>query len=228
MGAGCEVADRVEPLADGEQRSFEREVVAGRDEERAGDAARTEQCRKSRQESVDEARLCFLEQRVQRVLQWAGAVEDRDRLRHAGKLGTFGVQTEMTGQLDRKRLDVLSEDDRQPSRKKLVCDLFEMLARGGGSSARGRRLLAKDRRLEALKQRARLDAELGDERRARLAVCLERLGLAPRPVEREHQLATQPLTHGMLRDGPLEVGNELGMTPDCQLRLGVLLDQGQP
>ncbi len=63
---------------------------------------------------MDEARLCFLEQRVQRVLQWAGAVEDRDRLRHAGELGTFGVQTEMTGQLDRKRLDVLSEDDRQP------------------------------------------------------------------------------------------------------------------
>ena len=82
--------------------------------------------------------------------------------------------------------------------------------------------------MQALQERARLDAELGDERRARLAVYLERLGLAPRPIEREHQLAAQPLTQRVLCDRALELGDELGMTADGQLRLGVLLDKRQP
>src|SRR3954466_13640000 len=50
-----------------------------------------------------------------------------------------------------------------------------------------RRVLPQDCLLELLQLSARLDAQLLDERHPRIAVRLERLCLATRPVEREHQ-----------------------------------------
>ena len=56
-----------------------------------------------------------------------------------------------------------------------------------------RGVLREDRVVEPAQLRPGLDADLLHQRRARLAVGLERLGLAPRPVQREHAAAVQPL-----------------------------------
>ncbi len=50
-------------------------------------------------------------------------------------------------------------------------------------------LLPENRRVELLERRARLDSEPFDECSPRLLVRLERFGLPPRTVERQHQLA---------------------------------------
>ena len=61
------------------------------------------------------------------------------------------------------------------------------------------RLLAEDRALEPLEGGARLDPELLDEQLLRLLVGGERVGLAARPVEGEHELAAQALAERVLR-----------------------------
>jgi hypothetical protein len=61
----------------------------------------------------------------------------------------------------------------------------------GGRRRRGpveRLIVRKDRVLEPLKLGAGLDADLLNERAARLPVGLQRLGLAPRAVQRQHPL----------------------------------------
>jgi len=58
----------------------------------------------------------------------------------------------------------------------------------------GQRLvLAQDRPLELLQRRPGLDPELIDEQLPPGPVGLERLGLPPGAVEREHQLGARPL-----------------------------------
>ena len=54
--------------------------------------------------------------------------------------------------------------------------------------------------MQLLQHRARLDPELLDQLVAPRAVDGERVGLAARAVEREHQLAAQPLAQRMLAD----------------------------
>ncbi len=61
------------------------------------------------------------------------------------------------------------------------------------SRHRGRALLPQDLVLELLQPPARLDAELVDEPASRVLVGLQRLGLAPSGVEREHQLRARGL-----------------------------------
>ena len=56
--------------------------------------------------------------------------------------------------------------------------------------------------MERAQLRPGLDADLLDEHAARVAVGLERLGLAPAAVEREHQLAGEPLARRVLGDEP--------------------------
>ena len=60
---------------------------------------------------------------------------------------------------------------------------------------------------------ARLDAELLHEQPARGLVGGERVGLAARAVEREHQLAAKPFAKRMLRRERLELADELGVAP---------------
>ena len=56
-----------------------------------------------------------------------------------------------------------------------------------------RRFLPEDRLLELPQPVAGLDPELVDERAAGFLVTLQRLRLATGAVEREHELATEPL-----------------------------------
>ncbi len=89
-------------------------------------------------------------------------------------------------------------------------------------------IVIQDLPLEALQLPARLDAELVDERPSRGLVDVERVRLAPRAIEREHQLATQPLLEWMLGDEGLELGDQGGVTAELEVRLDPLDQGGQP
>jgi hypothetical protein len=81
---------------------------------------------------------------------------------------------------------------------------------------------------------ARLHAYLLDERPARPAVCLERLGLTAAAVEGEHQPAVQMLAQRLFRHGRLQFGDqvgvpgegELGVDPGLEGRPAPLLEPG--
>ena len=89
-------------------------------------------------------------------------------------------------------------------------DQDRSLSRRRGRPLRGQgRVMAKDRLLELVQGRARLDAELLDEQPPRLAIDLERLGLATRAVERLHERRSQPLAERMLADERLDLTDEL-------------------
>ena len=90
-----------------------------------------------------------------------------------------------------------------------------------------RRILPQDRGLEPLQRRRRLDSELVDEAAARLLVELERLGLPPRAVERDHELAAQALPQRMLGDERLELSDEVGSPPQGEPGLEALLEGRQ-
>ena len=77
---------------------------------------------------------------------------------------------------------------------------------------RERRVLDEDAPLQVLERSPRLDAQLVGEGPAAGGVALERLGLAAAPVQREHELAAEPLAQRMLVDERLELAHELGAT----------------
>ena len=89
-------------------------------------------------------------------------------------------------------------------------------------------LLAQDRRVEALQLGARLDAELVDERLPRRRVHLERLGLPPGPVEREHQLRARALAKRVRSDERLELADELGVAAEGEVGVDPLLERREP
>ena len=88
-----------------------------------------------------------------------------------------------------------------------------------------RRILAEDRELELAQAWPRLDPELVDEPCPRGLEGGERLRLAARPVEREHQLAAQPLAQRVLRDERLELGDELGVPTEREVGLDPPLER---
>ncbi len=102
----------------------------------------------------------------------------------------------------------------------------------GHSGRRRRRLergiLPQDRALELLESRGGLDAELLDERAPGRGVGLERLRLAAGAVERKELLAAQPLAERMLPDERLELGDQLRMPAERELRLETGLDRAEP
>ncbi len=72
---------------------------------------------------------------------------------------------------------------------------------------------------------AGLDPELVEEGCARCPVRVERLGLAARAVEREHQLRSERLTQRMLGDERLELRHELRRAAGGEVCLDPLLDR---
>src|SRR5262245_21623457 len=82
-----------------------------------------------------------------------------------------------------------------------------------------RRIVSKDRALDFLEHRARLEPELVDEALPRSPVGVERLGLASRAVEGEHQVRHGPLAEGVLGDEGLELPDELGVAAKRELGL---------
>src|SRR5207237_1272557 len=78
-----------------------------------------------------------------------------------------------------------------------------------------------------LQRRARVDAEGLDQGPSRRLVCRERFGLPPRAVEREHQLAAQPLAERVLGDQAFELTDELGVAAAFEVELEASLQRGQ-
>src|SRR5207248_2814050 len=78
-----------------------------------------------------------------------------------------------------------------------------------------RGILAEDRRLKVAQSPARLDSELAREPAARRLQGIERLGLPPRPVEREHALRAQALPAGAQGDERVDLADQRGVSPEC-------------
>ena len=73
-----------------------------------------------------------------------------------------------------------------------------------------------------------VDAELLDQDRAGPLVGQQRIGLPTRAIQRQHELRPQPLPQRLLADQPLQLGHQLPMTPQPQLRLDPILQGDQP
>ena len=114
---------------------------------------------------------------------------------------------------------------RAPRRRRRGAD-----GRGSRAAARQveRRVLREDRLVQPPQLGAGLDADLLDERRARVAVGLERLGLAPGAVQREHPLRVQPLAQRVLGDERLELADHLGVPAGREVGVDRHLGRAQP
>ena len=72
------------------------------------------------------------------------------------------------------------------------------------------------------------DPELLHEQSPRLPVDLERLRLAARAVQREHELPAQPFAQRRLRHESLEVPDDLRVAAEGELRVGEVLLRAEP
>ena len=88
--------------------------------------------------------------------------------------------------------------------------------------------MVEDGSLEALELIVRLEPELLVQQPPARAVGLESVCLAAAPVQREHELASQPLAQRMSRHERLELGNELRRSTHCQVRVDPILDRSEP
>ena len=88
--------------------------------------------------------------------------------------------------------------------------------------------MPEDGPLEARQRRAGLEPELRDERLAGVAIDGERLGLPAAPVEGQHELAARALAERLLRDQPLELGDQRAVPAEREVRLDALLESGDP
>ena len=74
---------------------------------------------------------------------------------------------------------------------------------------------------------ARLEPELFDEHRPRFAIRRERLGLAARAVQRQHQLTGEALAQRVGPDGRRQLPDELGVSAVAELVLEPCFQRGQ-
>ena len=91
--------------------------------------------------------------------------------------------------------------------------------RGGESP-----ILVQDRPVQRLELRRRVDAELLDEGAAHAVVSFKRFRLPSRAVQRKHQLAVEPLPERVFGDERLELGHELDVAAERQLRFDPRLE----
>ena len=89
-----------------------------------------------------------------------------------------------------------------------------------------RRVLAQDRLVQPAQVRAGLDADLLDQRGARFAVGLQRLGLAARAVERKHALCVQALAQRLPAQQRLELRQHLAVAPGVEVLVDRDLERG--
>ena len=81
--------------------------------------------------------------------------------------------------------------------------------------------------LRAPATRGWVDSQLLDEYPPPVPVCLERLRLAPGPVEGEHQLAAQALTERVLQDQPLELPHEVQVPTEGEVHIDPALERSE-
>ena len=105
-------------------------------------------------------------------------------------------------------------------------------AQGGGRDGRRGevelRVLREDRLVQPPQVGARLHPDLLDERRARGAVRVQRLGLAPGVVQREHSLRVQALAQRVRRHQRLELPDQLAVPTGLEVGVDRHLRRAQP
>ena len=125
-------------------------------------------------------------------------------------------------------LTLASDEGRRAGGGKLARAAATAARRQNGTRYCELRIMIQDLALEALQLLARLDPELVDECAPRRLIDLERLGLTPGSVEREHELAAQPLLKRMLRDKGSELGGQGAVTAELEVRLDPLDQRRKP
>ena len=98
----------------------------------------------------------------------------------------------------------------------------------GAAGARRPGVVGEDRLLQLPERGRGLEAELLVECLPRCAIGLERLGLAAAAVQRQHELATQPLAQRMLPHERLELADQLRVPSAAQVGLDAVLEQCEP
>ena len=93
--------------------------------------------------------------------------------------------------------------------------------------AHERALLAQDRSVQRLELGPRLDPELVDERPAGVVVGGERVSLATRAIEGEHQLRPQALPQGVPAHERLDLGRKLRVDADFEIRRDPVFEHAQ-
>ena len=102
------------------------------------------------------------------------------------------------------------------------------LRRGSRPRRADARILAKDRPLELLERRARIDAELVEKNLSTVPIDLECLSLTTRSVEREHQLAADTFSERVVLHQRLQLARELAVAAECEIGVDAVLDGGKP
>ena len=88
--------------------------------------------------------------------------------------------------------------------------------------------MGEHRGVSALQGLAGVDAELAGQQVAGPAVGGQRVGLPAAPVQRQHQLAVQPLPQRMVPDQPVQLGGQRVMPAQRQVSVDPRLKRGQP
>ena len=223
------VRDDIELLLRLLERALEPQVVVRRHDQLMRNAALAQQRRQRREQPVNGLGLDRrLEPVVQLVPEATGATHRRHVLADTGQVERAVARVvERRREALRKRRrarEAEHGDDaaRQERLDDLVVDLRRPAVATRGTRA-DRRVLAQDPRLQVLQAPARLDAELADERAARVLVGLERLRLAARAVEGLHQQLTRPLAQRLLGDERLELRDDVGVPPELGVGTDPLL-----
>ena len=152
------------------------------------------------------------------VLERARRLDRESALAHAGWTGErhLAVPTEQRGDLDEL---VLAADERRRRRR-------EVAAAAAGRGDHGdRRVVREDRLLEAPELRSRLEAQLVGEHAPCLLERLERVRLPPAAVERQHQLAPQPLPERVVCDRRAQRRDQLPVLSERERNLELLLER---
>jgi hypothetical protein len=89
-----------------------------------------------------------------------------------------------------------------------------------------RGIVVEDRLLQAAQLGAGLGPELVEQGAPRGAVGLQRIGLAPAAIQREHELASEPLAQRLRGDEDLELGDELLRAAEGEVGLDAVLERG--
>src|SRR2546423_15281249 len=91
-----------------------------------------------------------------------------------------------------------------------------------------REVLPQHRLLQLLERRARLEPELVAQSAPHTLEDVERVGLAAASIVGEHQLRVEALPQRVLRDERLQLGDELRVARERELRLDPLLERREP
>jgi hypothetical protein len=89
-----------------------------------------------------------------------------------------------------------------------------------------RRIVLQDRPLQASQLVAGLEPQLLRQDLARAAVCVERLGLSPAAVQREHELPVEPLAQRVPADERSKLGHQNVVMPGGEIGVDPSLERG--